>query len=137
MKAAGQLLKLEVNNRSGGAMNLTRSEVIEQISAQRRREECFIKCWETGHTFVDIDLIERFIDKPVQKGAIEGFELLNLEQMWQTLIDLDPDKLMRVKSGDSEIIEWVWKDGNGNEKKNVYPFTPEGVMTIIDDEFFA
>ncbi|HZV82010.1 MAG TPA: hypothetical protein VFF53_07570 [Geobacteraceae bacterium] len=116
---------------------MTRSEVIEQIAVQRRKEQCFIKTWETGHTFVDIDLIDRFIAKGEKEGVIEGFELLDLEQTWQTLIDLDPDKLIRVKSGDGEVIEWQWSDSHGIEQKTVYPFTPEGIMTIIDDEFFA
>ena len=116
---------------------MTRSEVIDQIVAQRRGEHCFIKFWEAGHTFVDFDLIERFISKRGQDSAIEGFELLDMEQMWQTLIELDPDKLIRVKSGEGEIIEWDWKESDGTEKRSVYPFTPEGIMTIIDDEFFA
>lgn len=118
-------------------MNLTRGEVIEQIAAQRKEGECFIKSWETGHSFVDFDLIDRFIGKPLHERALEGFELLDIEQMWQSLIDLDPDKLVRVKNGGSEVIEWIWMDSKGAEKKNVYPFTPEGIMNIIDDEFFA
>jgi len=117
-------------------MNLTRSEVIDQIVAKRAEGQYFIKSWETGHTFVDIDLIERYMDKPGQQ-AIEGFELLNMEEMWQTLIDLDPDKLTRMQTADGEVIEWTWKDSHGTEQKTIYPFTPEGIMTIIDDEFFA
>src|SRR5690349_14881968 len=109
---------------------MTRSEVIDRIAGQRRAEHCFIKSWEAGHSFVDFDLIERFISKRGQETAIEGFELLDMEQMWQTLIDLDPDKLIRVKSGEGEIIEWDWQDSAGTEKKSVYPFTPEGIMTI-------
>lgn len=116
---------------------MTRSEVIDQIARQRRPEHCFIKFWEAGHSFVDFDLIEKFIAKLGQDAAIEGIELLDIEQMWLTLIELDPDKLIRVKSGEGEIIEWDWKKSDGTEMKSVYPFTPEGIMTIIDDEFFA
>jgi hypothetical protein len=118
-------------------MNLTRSEVIEQIAVQRREKQFFIKTWETGRTFVDFDLIDRFNSKPRQERTIEGYELLDMEQMWQALIDLDPDKLMRVKREEGEVIEWEWKDSNGAVKKTFYPFTPEGIMTIIDDELFA
>ena len=118
-------------------MNLTRSEVIDQIIMKRTAGQYFIKVWEKGYTFVDIDLIERYINKTGQEGPIEGFELLNIEQMWQTLIDLDPDKLTRIKNFDGEVIEWTWKDSHRKERKTIYPFTPEGIMTIIDDEFFA
>ncbi len=118
-------------------MNLTRKEIIEQITSQRRKEQCFIKTWETGNTFDDIDLIDRFIAGQGKEGAVEGFELLDLEQTWKTLIDLDPDKLNRVKKNGDEVIEWLWNDSHGVEQKTVYPFTPEGIMTIIDDELFA
>lgn len=118
-------------------MNLTRCEVIEQIDMKRRGEHCFVRTWEAGHTFVDIDLIDRFIARGWKSGALDGFELLDLEQAWQTLIALDPDRLSRVKSPKGETIEWVWKDSQGKEHKTLYPFTPEGIMTIIDDELFA
>lgn len=118
-------------------MNLTRREVIEQISAQRQATQFFIKSWETGQTYVDFDLIERFISRQGQERPIEGFELLDMEQMWQALIELDPDRLQRVKRGEGEVIKWLWQDKSGAEKKTVYPFTPTGIMTIIDDEFFA
>jgi len=116
---------------------MTRSEVIDRIALQRKSGHCFIKFWEAGHTFVDFDLIERFVSKHGQETEIEGFELLDLEQMWQALIELDPDKLIRVKSGEGEVIEWDWKESDGTEKKSFYPFTPDGIMTIIDEEFFA
>jgi hypothetical protein len=118
-------------------MNMTRSEIIEQIEMKRRGQQFFIKTWENGKSFVDFDLIERFIAKRGGERAIEGFELLDMEQMWLALIELDPDKLVRVGSGTGEVIEWLWTDSQGNDKKNVYPFTPEGIMKIIDDEFFA
>ena len=116
---------------------MTSSEVIQKITALRRHEHCVIKSWGAGHTFIDFDLIDRFIGTLDHKGAIEGFELLDIEQIWQVLIELDPDKLVRVNGPQGEVIEWLWRDSDGREKKNVYPFTPEGIMTIIDDEFFA
>jgi len=118
-------------------MNITRSEIIEQIAARRTVKQFFIKSWETGHTFVDFDLIERFINRHGHERPLEGFELLDMEQMWQALIQLDQDKLQRVKRGESEVIEWTWQDKDSLEKKTVYPFTPAGIMTIIDDEFFV
>lgn len=116
---------------------MTRSDVIDHAAAQRKETHSFIKTWSTGYTFVDFDLIDRFILKPGQDGAIEGFELLDLEQMWLILLDLDPDKLLRVKKGETEVIEWEWKDSSGTEKKTFFPFSPEGIMTIMDNEFFA
>lgn len=116
---------------------MTRSEVISTITAERKENQCFIKLFKTGHTLVDFDLIEGFISKRDQQSEIDEFELLDIEQMWQTIIDLDPDKLTRSGSGEKEVIEWIWTDSNGKENKTVFPFSPEGIMTIVNDEFFA
>jgi len=113
------------------------NEVIEQIATQRREEHCFIKTWGVGSKFVDFDLLDRFIIKAGKDDEFAGFALFDIEEMWQTLIDLDPDKLVRVKKGEGEIIEWEWQDSAGAVKKTVYPFSPEGIMTIVEDEFFA
>ena len=116
---------------------MTRSEAISKIAADRRENDCFIKLYKTGHNLVDFDLIDEFISKRDQSGEIDEFELLDMEQMWQTLIDLDPDKLTRSGSGANEVIEWYWTNSDGVEKKAVYPFTPAGIMNIVNDDFFA
>jgi hypothetical protein len=97
----------------------------------------FIKLFKTGHKLVDFDLIDEFISKRGQSGEIDEFELLDMEQMWQTLIDLDPDTLTRSGSGENETIEWHWTNSQGGEKKAIYPFTPDGIMNIVNDDFFA
>lgn len=116
---------------------MTRSEAISKITTDRKKNQYFIKLFKTGHKLVDFDLIESFISKRDQSGEIDEFELLDMEQMWQTLIDLDPDKLTRSGSGDNEVIEWYWTNSEGVEKKTTYPFTPEGIMKIVNDDFFA
>lgn len=116
---------------------MTRSEVISKIATDRRKTDCFIKLFKTGHTLVDFDLIDEFISKRDQSGEIDEFELLDMEQMWQTLIELDPDKLTRSGSGEDEVIEWYWTNSEGVEKKTIYPFTPAGIMSIVNDDFFA
>lgn len=116
---------------------MTKSEVISQIGANRRVKDYFIKFYGTSHKLVDIDLIDNFVKTRDLSGEIDEYELLDLEQMWLALIDLDPDRLTRSGKGADEVIEWIWKDGNGTEKKTLFPFTPEGIMKIINDELFA
>lgn len=116
---------------------MTRSEAISTIAHERKGNHCFIKLFKTGHTLVDFDLIDAFISKRDQSGEIDEFELLDMEQMWQTLIDLDPDKLTRSGSGENETIEWRWTNSQGVEQKSVYPFTPAGIMNLVNDDFFA
>ena len=69
-------------------------------------------------------------------GEVAGFELLDLEEMWRILCELDPDPLSRVNDGGREVIRWVWKDRGGKEHLTTFPFTPEGVMELMESEFF-
>lgn len=116
---------------------MTGSEVLQQIKAQRTEGHAFIKWHRKEKGFVDFELIDRFLERLKPEDIIDGFSLLDLEEMWKVLTDLDPDKLARVKKGDREIIQWEWAGKDGAEKTSVYPFTPEGIMTILNDEFFA
>jgi hypothetical protein len=120
-----------------GEIIMTRNEVISKIATDRQESQYFIKLFKTGHKLVDFDLIDEFVSKRDQSGEIDEFELLDMEQMWQTLIDLDPDKLTRSGSSGNETIEWCWVNSEGAEKTSSYPFTPEGIMNIVNDDFFA
>ena len=116
---------------------MTGSDIVQQIQAQRRAEHCIVKWWQQENDTVDFELIDRFIQQVKPTDRIDGFQLLDLEKMWEILIDFYPDNLKREMKGDGEVIEWVWSDKDGTPKMTVYPFTPQGVMTIINDEFFA
>ena len=116
---------------------MTGNEVLKQIKAENDPTRCFIKWWRKDNDFVDFELVNIFIEKVKPSDIFDGFELLSLEQMWNILTDLDPDKLTRTRKGDNEVIEWVWTDKEGKEKANTYPFTPEVVMSILNDDIFT
>lgn len=116
---------------------MTGREIVEQIKAQRSADHCCVKSWRNDHKFVDFEFVDRFIEQVKTADTFEGFELLSLDQMWEALTSLDPDNLLRVRRGNNELIEWVWTDKDGRQMKNTYPFSPEGIMTIMNDELFA
>jgi hypothetical protein len=116
---------------------MTGNEVVVQVQGQRSAGHCCIKSWGKDHKLIDFELIDRFIARTKADDAFDGFELLDLEQMWRVLTELDPDSLMRVQTEGGEMIEWVWHDRNGREVRNRYPFSAEGIMTIMNDELFA
>jgi hypothetical protein len=113
------------------------SDVAEQIRVQRSGEHCCIKSWVDDHRIVDFNSIEQFLEQAKADDMVEGFELLTLEQMWEALIALDPDNLVRVATPAGETIRWLWTDKNGKEIEQTFPFSPEGIMTIMNDEFFS
>ncbi len=111
--------------------------VIDQIAGEKGDSYQFVKWWRKADDVVDYELVDRFVAQVEPEEEIDGFELLDLEGMWEVLVSLDPDKLARVGHGDDEIIQWVWKDPGGTERTSTYPFSPEGLMTLFDEELFA
>ena len=64
-----------------------------------------------------------------------GFQLLSLEEMWRLLVDLDPNPLSREREGERDVIRWQWEDPQGKEQATIFPFTPEGLMELMDRVF--
>ncbi len=116
---------------------MTGSAVVEQIAGEKREGCQFVKWWRKADDVVDYELIDRFVARVGPNEEIDGFELLDLEGMWEVLLSLDPDKLARVRQGDEEIIQWAWQGPGGVERISTYPFSPEGIMTLFDEELFA
>ncbi len=113
------------------------SAVVEQITGEKREGRQFIKWWRKADDVVDYELIDRFAAHLRPDEEIDGFELLDLEGMWEVLVSLDPDKLTRVRQSGKEVIQWMWRDPGGAERTSTYPFSPEGIMTLFDEELFA
>lgn len=108
----------------------------EKIDAVRQPGHCFIKWWGEDKALVDYEILDRFLDTLAVSEQVEGFELLDMEQVWKVLTELDPDPLFRVQEQDVEVIHWSWKDRQGKEHLTTFPFTPEGVMELMESEFF-
>ncbi len=116
---------------------MTGREVVEQIAEEEGAGRQFVKWWRRADDVVDYDLIDRFVARAQPDEVIDGFELLDLEGMWEVLLSLDPDKLVRVKQDGEEVIKWIWQRPGGVEQTSTYPFSPEGIMTLFDEELFA
>ena len=115
---------------------MTPAEVREQIDSKRNPSDCFIKWWGDDEALIDYELLDRFLAKADKVGDVSGFKLLGLEEMWQVFIDLNPDRLTRDRKGADEVIRWIWKDRLGQEQATIFPFTPEGLMELMENEFF-
>lgn len=116
---------------------MTGKEVLEKIAATEREGKPFIKWWSSENDVVDFDLIDRFFAKVRDDEQIDDFKLLDMDEMWDALLALDPDNLVRVKKDGEELIQWVWQDSAGAERTNTYPFSPHGLITLFDEELFS
>ncbi len=112
-------------------------DVVNEVKRQQTENLCFIKWWSKEKDFVDFELTDTFVGQAHGDEVIDGFELLDMERMWQVFTGLNPDNLSREKRNGDEVIRWVWFDKDGTERVNYYPFTPEGLKKLIDTDFFA
>ncbi len=116
---------------------MTGKDAVTRIATERGGGHQFIKWWRKADDVVDYDLVDRFVARARPDEVVDGFELLDLEGLWEVLLSLDPDKLVRVKQGGEEFIQWSWQGPGGGERTSIYPFSPEGIMTLFDEELFA
>ena len=115
---------------------MTNETLREQIANLRQPGHCFIKWWGADESLVDYETIDSFLNKIGSIDEVTGIELIDMEGMWRILTELDPDPLSRSAEGGSEVIRWAWKDRGGKEHLTTFPFTPEGVMELMESEFF-
>ncbi len=115
---------------------MNNAELREKISKERQPGDCFIKWWGDDEALVDYELLDRFLAKGPSAAEVAAFELLGLDRMWSVITELDPDPLSRVRVGDQEFIRWSWKDRQGKEQITSFPFTPEGLIDLMESELF-
>ena len=115
---------------------MNQAELKERIATARQPGHCIIKWWESDRALVDYDLIDRFMERSDSIDKVAGFELYDLTGIWQVLVELDPDPLNRETVGNREVIQWRWQDRSGKEHLTTFPYTPEGVMELMESEFF-
>lgn len=109
-------------------------EIIRDIKKGQEAGQAFIKWWRIENDFTDYELFDSFIENARSSHEIAGFELLDLEQMWDVLTRWKPTGLKRVRTGTGEMIEWLKKTDDATLELEVCPFTPESVMQIFDYE---
>ncbi len=109
-------------------------EIVRGITKGQEEGQVFIKWWRIENDFTDYELFDSFIENARSSHEIGGYELLDLEQMWDVLKRWKPTGLKRVRTGKGEEIEWQKKAAGRTQQLKVCPFTAEAVMYIFDYE---
>ena len=110
------------------------SEIIREIRNNKVDEKSFIRWWRKENDFVDYELVETFVATNQPNQEFAGYEILDLQGMWETLKHSTPEHVTREKRGQKEVIVWRHRAHDGTEKTEVCNFTPQTVMTIFDVE---
>jgi len=113
---------------------MTGKELMKQLEELRESRHHFIKWWRKENDFVDIELLESFCDSVKAGEQFEGFELLDMEQLWEVVRRLCGERVTRSKQDDHEIIGWQRLDNKGAVRNISCTFAPEFLMQIFDVE---
>lgn len=113
---------------------MTANELLGLLDQQRKAHHHFIKWWRRENDFVDIELIDTFYDTVQAGDQFDGFELLDMEQLWEIVRRLCPGRLQRMAQGEQEMISWQRLDKGGEKRTISCSFAPEFLIQIFDVE---
>lgn len=110
------------------------NEIVREIGTRPEGGPEFIRWWRKENDFADYELVSSFISNSRYDHEIGGYELLNVEQMWQTLMRWIPKGLVRVNTRNGEVVEWTKKGKDGNKHTYICLFSADTLMMIFDEE---
>jgi hypothetical protein len=110
------------------------NEIVQEIRKRPENNREFIRWWRKENDFADYELVDSFVEHSRPDEEIGGYELLDIEQMWQALIRWVPAGLARVKTRNGEAVEWTKVGRDGKKHAYICPFSAETVMMIFDEE---
>lgn len=113
---------------------MTGKDLFKQLEQQRESQHRFIKWWRKENDFVDIELIDSFYATAKSGDQYEGFELLDIEQLWDLVKKQCGDRVMRTARDGQEMVTWERQDDQGGKRTINCSFAPEFVMQIFDVE---
>ena len=109
-------------------------EIIRGIKQGQIEGKSFIKWWRSENDFTDYELFDNFVARAGSGHEFAGYELLDVDQMWDVLMRWKPTGLKRIRSDKGEKIKWQKKTADGRLEVQTCPLTPESIMYIFDYE---
>lgn len=108
-------------------------DVVKALNERRSEKHCFVKWWRKETDFLDVDLIDRFVENTRGTEEIGGIDLLTMDDMWNEVRRVSGSRVILLHSKDGDSVEWVHK-GKTGLSTNICAFTPETLMQIYDVE---
>ncbi|BCA81121.1 hypothetical protein [Desulfuromonas sp. AOP6] len=106
-------------------------ELARKLEKQPDSRYNFIRWWSEDAGQDEYETLEAFMETASEEQQVAGYELLDLEGMWDTLNRLHPDQVTREKRLNGEFIVWAHDSGAGEMVIEDCPYTPEALMTIL------
>jgi len=112
-------------------------ELVKEIQKEKNAhaDRIFIKWWRKEEDFIDFDLVVRFLETLNYASEIEGFELIDQEEMWKTVESRAMGRVSKVERDGRMMLSWRPKEGMEIEDKcTECPYTPDILLKILDAE---
>lgn len=108
-------------------------QIKEEKSAHPDRE--FIKWWRNEEDFIDFDLLDRFLQNLKEGTNIDGFDLIDQEEMWRTLESRCQGRVSKEKRDGDWVLHWTPPPNREVEDRQTeYPYNAESLLKILDTE---
>ena len=109
------------------------TDIIKTLNERQSEKYCFVKCWRKESDFLDVDLIDRFLENAKGTEEFGGIDLLTMDDMWNEVRRISGSRVTLLHSKDGDTVEWTHR-GKTGILKNVCAYTPETLMEIYDLE---
>ncbi|MDT8419934.1 MAG: hypothetical protein RQ754_05850 [Desulfuromonadales bacterium] len=110
------------------------NDIVREICMHPQESREFIRWWRKENDFADYELLNSFFTHATEDQEIDGYELLDKEQMWRELLRWGVAGIERVKTRKGEMIERTRRGKDGTEHTYQCPFNAETLMLIYDEE---
>lgn len=113
---------------------MTGHEVLKEMRVAGS-ERCFVKWWRKENDFVDYELVETFLANLEPDHQFGGFELLTMQEMWQELHRLVPNRVTVDRRRGEPVIRWRhMAEEDGTMREDIFPYNALSMMTVFDGE---
>jgi len=104
------------------------------MDEKRTENHCFIKWWRKDEGVVDIELLDTFFDTAKAGDRFDGFELLDMEDMWVIVKRQCLGWVERTVQNDDEVLIWERVDSTGGKRRINCQFAPEFLIKVFEVE---
>lgn len=108
-------------------------DIINRLKEKRSEDFHFVKCWRKENDFLDVDLIDRFLENTRGTEEFEGIDLLTMDDMWHEIRRLGGTRVTLLHDKDGDRVKWTHK-GKTGVHTNVCAYTPQTLIEIYDVE---
>ena len=112
-------------------------QLVKKIQKERSAhpENVFIRWWRKEEDYIDFDLVSRFLETLDYALEVEGFELIDQDEMWRIIESRCNGRISKVKQDGQWVLHWTPPKGAELEERlPQYPYTPEAMLKILDIE---